>query len=134
MAENTVVKEYLTDAMIEGGAEFTSRLDETALTATAAYWFFDTEINEWLFMVVSPEISTKGPRWVYEQIYKALAKMGPKANVFPFAGIRILEPRADLPRALSATFHTGPEVRRIRLHKEVVDNRYVEDALVYRAA
>ena len=42
MAESTVVKEYLTDEMIEAGAHLTQELDRRHLKIAAAFWLFDT--------------------------------------------------------------------------------------------
>jgi hypothetical protein len=38
VAENTVVKDQLTDAMVEVGAELTRKLDEAGVLTEAALW------------------------------------------------------------------------------------------------
>ena len=53
MAENAVVKEQLTDAMIEAGAELTSKLDEIGLSVTAAFWLLIPDLNEWRLLFAS---------------------------------------------------------------------------------
>ena len=45
MAEITVVKDQLTDAMEQAGAQLTRKLDEVGLLTTAASWLFVPEIN-----------------------------------------------------------------------------------------
>jgi len=87
MAENTVVKEQLTDGMIEAGAELTRKLDELGLPLTAAYWYFMPETNEWRLLFASPEVSAKGPRSVYSKIDNAVQQLGAKAAAAPFSAI-----------------------------------------------
>jgi hypothetical protein len=67
VAEGTVVKEQLTGAMIDAGAELTKKLDESGLPVTAALWLFVSDLNEWRLLFASPEVGTKGPRDVYER-------------------------------------------------------------------
>ncbi len=60
MAENTVVKDQLTNAMVEAGAELTKKLDEMGVATTAALWLFEPEVNEWRLVFASPEVTTRG--------------------------------------------------------------------------
>ena len=133
MAENTVVKEQLTDAMIDAGAELTKKLDEIGLSPTAALWLFDPEIGEWRLLFASPEVATKGRRSVYSRIREALDQLKEKAAAAPFSVISLLEPTAELVRLLRMAIHTGPVVGRVRFSKNVIHGHYIEDALIYRA-
>lgn len=134
MAENTVVKEQLTDAMIQAGAEVTSKLDEIGLPVTAAFWFWTPDLNEWRLLFASEEVSTKGPRAVYEKIRQALDELGAKATAAPLSIIGVLEADAELVRLLKAAVRTAPGVGRIRFSKNVINGRFIDDALIYRAA
>jgi hypothetical protein len=40
MAEETVVKEMLTQEMVQAGAELTRRLDEAHLAVCASFWLY----------------------------------------------------------------------------------------------
>lgn len=91
MAENAVVKEQLTGAMIDAGAELTTKLDEIGLPVTAAFWLFVPEVNEWRLMVASPEVSTKGPRDVYEKIRQAIGQLGARAAAVPLSVVGLLD-------------------------------------------
>jgi len=133
MAENTMVKEQLTDAMVEAGAELTRKLDESGMHTTTALWLFDPEINEWRLLFASPEVSAEGPRKVYERIDSALEELGDKASAAPFSVIRLLDPSAELVKLLKIGVATGPGVRRIRFSKNVINGHFIDDALIYRA-
>lgn len=132
MAENAVVKEQLTDAMIEAGAELTSKLDESGFRVTAAFWLLMPDLNEWRLLFASKEASTKGPRTVYEKIRLAVDELGVRAAAVPLSIIGVLDADADLVRLLKVAIQTGPEISRIRFSKNVVNGHFIDDALIYR--
>lgn len=134
MAENEMVKEQLTEAMIEAGAALTAKLDEIGLPLTAAFWFWDPDVNEWRLQFASPEVSTNGPRTVYKKIFDAVDALGSKSEAVPFSMIGLLDSDADLVRSLKLAVHTGPGVGRVRFSKNVVNGHFIDDALIYRAA
>ena len=134
MAENTVVKEQLTDLMIDAGAELTAKLDEIGLSITAALWLFAPELNEWRLVFASPEVGTKGPRKVYEQIARAVNELGEKAAAVPLSIIAVVESDGDLARMFKTAIRTGPGLSRIRFSKNVINGHFIDDALIYRAA
>ncbi|MBI2150905.1 MAG: hypothetical protein HYU27_09935 [Acidobacteria bacterium] len=134
MAENTVVKEQLTGAMVDAGAALTAKLDEIGLPVTSALWLFEPDLNEWRLLFASPEVSSKGPRDVYEKIRLAIDELGPKAATIPLSVVGLLDPDADLVRLLKVAIRTGPGVNRIRFSKNVINGHFIDDALIYRAA
>jgi hypothetical protein len=134
MAENTVVKEQLTEAMIDAGARLTSRLDEIGLPVRAAFWMFVPDLNEWRLMFASPEVSSKGPRGVYETIRQAIEELGPDVATVTLSDVGVLDVDADMVRLLKSAIRTGPGVSRIRFSKNVIDGHFIDDALIYRAA
>ena len=68
MAENTVLEEALTDAMIDAGAQLIRTLDGMGVAVTTALWLLDTEINEWRLLLGSPVVSEQGPRVMYRNV------------------------------------------------------------------
>lgn len=134
MAENAVVKEQLTSAMIDAGAELIQKLDDMGLAVTSAFWLFDPELNEWRLLFASPEVGSKGPRDVYEKIRLAIEQLGEKAAAVQFSLVGLLEPSADLVRLLKEAVPRGRGVNRIRFSKNVIDGHFIDDALIYRAA
>jgi hypothetical protein len=134
MAENTVVKEQLTDEMIEAGALLTQKLDEMGVPISVAMWFFLSDINEWRLFFASPNVSTGGVRPVYEQIQKARKALGAQAERIPFSSIGVMDTNHELAQLLRMKFHTGPGVSRVRFAKNVIDGHFIDDALIYRSA
>ena len=132
MVENTVVKEQLTDAMIDAGTELTQQLDRMGISTTAALWLFAPEINEWRLCLASPEVTVAGPRAVYEKIWQALDQLKDKASAAPLSVIRVLDADDELVRLLRLAVRTGPGVSRLRFTKNAINGRYIEDALIYR--
>lgn len=134
MAENTVVKEQLTSAMVDAGAELTRKLDEIGLPMTAAFWLFEPEVNEWRLHFASPEVASKGPRAVYDKIRQAIDELKDKAADAPLSAISLIDADADLVRLLRVAVRTGAGVSQIRFSKNVINGHFIEDALIYRVA
>lgn len=132
MAENTVVKEQLTDSMIQAGVELTQKLDEMGLPTSVALWLFDAEVNEWRLLFASPEVSTQGPRQVYKQIRLAIEQLGEKAAGAPLSVIGLLDEHAEFVKILRSAMSTGQRIRRVRFSKNVINGHFIEDALIYR--
>ena len=134
MAENTVVKDQLTSAMVEAGAELTKKLDEMAVATTAALWLFEPEVNEWRLVFASPEVTTRGPREVYEKIRQAIDQLKEKAAAAPLSAVALMDADADLVRLLRVALKTGGGLSRIRFSKNVINGHFIDDALIYRFA
>jgi len=134
MAENAVVKEQLTDAMIDAGEALVMKLDELGVSVTAALWLFARDSNEWQLFFASPEAVTKGPRQVYQKIQSAIEQIGPRAVAVPLAVIGLLDPSGETLQLLRSAIRTGPGVNRIRFSKNAINGHFIDDALIYRLA
>jgi hypothetical protein len=134
MAENTVVKEQLTDEMIEAGAALTQKLDDLGVQIPVAMWFFEPEINEWRLLFASPQVSAEGPQVVYRKIHEARQALGPEAERLPFSAIGLLATNHRLVQLLRSALRTGPGVSRVRFSKNVINGQFIDDALIYRNA
>jgi hypothetical protein len=132
MVEKTLVKEQLTSEMAEAGAALTRKLDELGLRATAAFWFFMPDINEWRLLFASPEVSAKGPRAVYDRIRIAIEQLGEIGTSVPLSAIGLLDDNAELIGLLRRVLNTGPGIGRVRFSKNVIDGHFIDDALIYR--
>ncbi len=133
MAEDTMATEQLTDRMIEAGASLTAKLDSSGLPVVAALWFLLPEVNEWRLFFASPEVSTQGPRSVYQKIQTAIDELGSDEGI-PLSMIGVLDADADLVRLMKAAVRTGSGIAQIRFSKNVINGHFIDDALIYRAA
>lgn len=134
MAENTLVKEQLTDAMIEAGEMITRKLDESGLPISLALWLFQPDNNQWRLLFASPLLATAGPRAIYQKIDEARATLGSEAEHLPLSAIGLLDTRHQLAQLLPLAVRTGPGVSRIRFSRNAINGHFIEDALIYRAA
>jgi len=134
MVEGALVKEHLTDAMIEAGAALTEELERLGLSVSTAFWFYVPELNEWRLLFATSEATNEGPLSVYGKIRSALGRLGTMAREVPLSVVRVLEPEEELVRVLNEALSTGPGIHRIRFSKNVLDGHFIDDALVYRAA
>ena len=135
MAEDTVVvlKEQLTDEMVEAGAQLTQKLVDMGLPISVAMWFFVTESNQWRLLFASP-LDTEGPLAVYTKIQEAQKALGPDAKQVPFTSIGLRQTNERLVKALQSKVPTGTGLARVRLCGNAIDGHYIDDALIYRSA
>jgi len=134
MAENTVVvKEQLTDEMIETGALLTQKLDDLGFPIAVAMWFFMPDINEWRLLFASPKLSTTGPREVYKQIEEGRKALGAQAERLPLSVISLMDTNHQLVKLVQVALHTGSGVSRVRFSKNVINGHFIDDALIYRS-
>jgi hypothetical protein len=132
MADEPLVKEPLTDQMIKAGTELTRRLDEKNWPATAAFWYFVPEENQWKLIFASPRLLTHGPAHAYYTIRLAF---GEDREQFPsLKQIAVVPPDDEIVRALSLAVDTGWTISGIRFSHNTVNGRFIEDAYLYRIA
>jgi hypothetical protein len=130
VAEETLVKEALTEGMIRGGASLTSKLDESGWPIVGAFWLFDPEENHWKLMIVSPEVTTRGPREAYEAISVALA--GLPHHFTDLQYITVIAPSHPLVRALATAVKTGRAIEAIRFSRQALAGRFIDEIYLYR--
>jgi hypothetical protein len=130
MAEETLVKEMLTDEMKKAGAELTRKLDEAKWPVTASFWYFVSDDNQWKLIVASPKLESEGPRQSYEAISNAGSTLREYFGGLEF--ISVVTPKNDVVRTLALALNTGPTITGIRFSKNMIDGHYIDDAYVYR--
>lgn len=130
MAEETLVKENLTDEMIETGAELTKALDRSGWPIVAALWLFDADINQWRMVLASPAVEETGPLAAYVKVGALLEELN---RTLPLSGLSVVTPNDPTIRALSSSAYArGTETEGRRVHRTAVNGRFVDDAYLYR--
>jgi len=132
MAEETVVKEMLTQEMVQVGAELTRRLDEAHLEVRASLWLYIPDKNLWRLIVASPAVRQHGPKKVYQQIQTILSKMSDKTWKIPLHDISVIEDSDPLIALLRSAMNTGGGVSGIRFSRNTINGHFIEDAYIYR--
>ncbi len=134
MVVDTVVKEQLTDAMIEVGELLTKKLDDIGFPIRIALWLYLPDRNQWRLYFESPDIPITGPRMVFEQIEKARNLLGEQGEIVPLSMISLLNQREELFQLLLSAVRTNKTMSRIRFSRNVINGHYIDDALIYRNA
>ena len=132
MAQDTVVKEPLTEAMIRAGAELTRRLDELRWPVFASLWLYLSEGNQWRLMLASPLVASDGARKSYETVQAALAQTPAAEGALALSDVGVTEPKNPLIELLRVAISTGPTVEGIRFTRTAIDGHFIEDAYIYR--
>src|SRR5262249_41801936 len=132
MATEVVVKQSLSDEMIGVGAELTRSLVASRLIVAASFWLFDSETNAWRFVIGSPEVRIRGPRWAYKQVQSTISKLPERHAKIPLKDITILDANDPLITLLRVAVKTGDGIPGIRFSQNVINGPLIEDAYIYR--
>ncbi len=130
MAEEVVVKDNLSEAMISAGAELTRRLVEDRWPLSASLWLYLPDLNKWRLILASPNVADQGPREAYKQINQALTKL--TSLVVSLQDITVVEPDDSLISALRTAVRTGDALTGIRFSRNVINGQFIDDAYIYR--
>ena len=136
MVEEVVVKDPLTEKMIESGAEFTVRLYSDYPIFTAAYWLYNEEFNRWRLVFASPEVEINGKRKIYEKLHEFLRRFGDGSLPFSLFDISVVEDKDRIVKALRKLirFKRGEKVQGVRLTRSPVNGEYIDDLYLYELA
>lgn len=132
MAQDSVVKESLTDAMIRAGAELTRKLDELEWPVVASFWLYISEGNEWRLMLASPRVASDGPKKSYEVVQSALADTAAAQDTLTLSDVGVTDSSNPLVSLLRVVIATGPIVGGIRFTRNVINGHFIEDVYIYR--
>lgn len=125
MDKKTLVKEC-----VEEGKELIKALDETQFEVRAAMWFYLSDSDEWRLFIASPYVEEKGPKKAYSFIQSKLETLSP--SEISLKNISVLSHNHDLINLLRKAIQTGPGISDIRFTQNVIDNKLIEDAYIYR--
>ena len=131
MAEIYVVKECLTDAMIDAGAELTQRLINGGEPLEAAFWRWDPDLSDDWKLVFSTTYPTY--RQLFENIHPVRDQMDEKARELVRFCVTQESPDSEIVRALKERYPTGPNITRKRIKGMVWGKTASHDALLYLA-
>lgn len=132
MATEVVVKQALSDEMISAGAELTRRLDDARFMVSASLWLFTPEAGGWRFVIGSPEVRTRGPRWAYKQVQNVMFRMQDAQARIPLKDITVIDSNDPLIKLLKVAIKTGSGISGIRFTNNVINGTPIEDAYIYR--
>jgi len=133
MVEDLVVKENLTEEMIEVGETLIDLLDaEQRIEVTAAFWLFLLEDSNWQLVLASPQVQIWGPRQTYKLILSALAELPKRHSVLELNDIRVVTSDDLLVHNFKVALGKVDGTHGVWFKKNAVGGQYIEDAYIYR--
>ncbi len=112
------------------GKKLVEALDHSDLSISVALWAYLSEYEDWRFVLSSRKLDEAKPAEAYGLVRNVL-----KAADFPSEQIPTLAIRSmsdPFIRALRRMFGKTKSVEGMRLGGQLIGNRFIEDAVVYR--
>ncbi len=126
MAKETLVNEY-----IEETINLLTELDNIGFPVDAALWYYQSDSEEWQFLIATNLVDDIGKIATYKQIFDFI-KSKKLLKYTPYRKITVISPSDPLISILRLAIVTGPSLARIRFQNNFINNVYIEDALIYR--
>ncbi|MGP8244962.1 MAG: hypothetical protein ACLQVN_10645 [Bryobacteraceae bacterium] len=123
-------KTALVAAEFAAGAELVQALDRSTLSISVTLWLYLSEYEDWRFVLASRRLDSAAPAEAYSLVHDALAAAGISADRTPT--LLILRMSDPFIRAIRRIFAKTKSVEGVRLGGQLIGDRFVEDALVYR--
>ncbi len=123
-------KTLLVEADFATGLGIVQALDRAAIPVNVALWLHASEYGDWRFALASRRLDAAELSEAYGQIHDALAAAGISVERTPT--LLILRMSDPFVRELRRRFSKTKSVEGMRLGGQLIGDRFVEDALVYR--
>jgi hypothetical protein len=112
------------------GLELVRALDASALSISVALWLYSPEYEDWRYVLASRRLDAAEPSEAYGLVHDALTAAGVSLERTP--ALLILKMSDPFIRSLRQIVSKTKNVEGTRLGGQLVGDRFVEDALVYR--
>jgi hypothetical protein len=123
-------KTLLVGVDFAAGLELLKALDRADLSISVAMWLYLAEYEDWRFLLASRRLDIDRGPGAYGLVHNALAASGITLERTPT--LLILEMYDPFIRALRRMFAKVKNAEGMRLGGQLIGDRFVEDALVYR--
>jgi hypothetical protein len=125
-----LVKTALVTTDVAAGREVVQALDRSDLSISVALWAYLSEYEDWRFLLASRHLDEAKSSAAYGLVHDALTAAGISLEQTPT--LMILKMSDPFIRDLRRTFAKAKSVEGMRLGAQLIGDRFVEDALVYR--
>ena len=125
-----MAKALLVNVDVEKGAEILRSLDKAGLGVRVALWAYLPEYEDWRLILSSPRLDAAELRDAYGLVHAALDAAGIQLDATQ--SLMILNRKDPFVRHLRRWFAKARNVEGMRLGGQVIGDRFVEDAYVYR--
>lgn len=120
----------LLDFQVEAGRRLIELLDQKGFPVTSAFWLYRSEPESWRMILASPVVDELGSRAAYGKINEAMEGFEGLSTLYE---VSLVSPKDELVSLLRKAIGTGQGVQTIRFSHNVIDGRYIEDAVIYRS-
>jgi hypothetical protein len=127
-----LVKEALTDQMIEAGASVVQNLNGGQFLVDAAVWLYLSDANRWRLLLATPEVHTEGPLKAYKRLLRAFGNAA--MHGLTIEDVSVIDSRDPLIRLLRGAMKTDRSGRGIRFSRTTIKGQFIDDAYIYRTA
>ncbi len=130
MAATPLVAEDIRD-----GESLIRQLDRDGFPVSAAFWYFQPDVEKWQLIVASPIVSNHGPLEAYRRLGDSARRVrSPRNRQFQLdtTRVKLVKEQDELPSLLRRAITTGHGISGIRFTSNTIDGSYVEDAYIYR--
>ena len=115
---------------ISKGSRILNILDRSGLRIKVAMWVHYPEFEDWRFALSSPDLDAAGPAAAYGLVHDALDGEGFRLEQTP--ALQILKMKGPFVRELRQIFRRASSVEGMRLGGQMIGDRFINDAIVYR--
>jgi hypothetical protein len=123
-------KAALVSVDLERGSEIVNALEHAALRISVAVWVYLAEYEDWRLVISARRFDELEPRSAYRLLHHLTAAAGLTPEKMP--PVMILPMSDPFVRHLRRIFKKTTSVEGMRLGGQVIGDRFVEDAYVYR--
>jgi hypothetical protein len=115
---------------IDRGSQLLDSLEQAKLKVAVALWMFSPEYEDWRLVVSARRFDSMDPRDAYRFVHDSLAATGLTPEKTP--PVMILPTSDPFIRELRRLFAKTKSVAGMRLGGQMIGDRFVQDAYVYR--
>jgi len=115
---------------VSQGSEVLDALERAHVKVSVALWMFMSEYEDWRLVVSSRQFDSADPRKAYALIHESLSSAEFPAKKTP--AIIVLPTSDPFVRELRRIFGRTRSVNGMRLGGQMIGDRFVQDAYVYR--
>lgn len=132
MAQETVVKDFLSNEMISAGEELTRRLDKVQFEVTSSFWLYDPDSNVWRMTIANPQVEADGPARAYKKVQSVISRMPEDQPKIHLKDITVIDSKDPLISLLRKVVRTGKGISGHRFSRNAINGVWFEDAYIYR--
>ncbi|MCZ6677855.1 MAG: hypothetical protein O7E52_11460 [Candidatus Poribacteria bacterium] len=132
VVREVVLKEPLTQEMIDAGANVLQHLDEVNLDVQAALWVYLWESNRWWLVFALPGVQEKGRRKSYQKIHAVHSQIPADQPNVHWSDISVVEADDRFIFMLRQRTPAVSLMSRIYISQGKIHHRDITEAYIYR--